>query len=120
MFKYGNVVSNYLEAVKLEQSKAHVPVRQAKPLFLDKWKPISDHITTSLTEGSLSFGIRFVLLRDMSFFTLQFFAGDRASDLGQCLTQEIKALPERSGFLVRHTSGKALGEVKVMSLSSLQ
>jgi len=43
LFKYGNpvsgnVVSNYLEAVKLEQAKAHVPVRQAKPLFLDKLK----------------------------------------------------------------------------------
>jgi len=38
LFKYGNpvsgnVVSNYLEAVKLEQAKAHVPVSQAKPLF---------------------------------------------------------------------------------------
>lgn len=38
LFKYGNpvfgnIVSNYLEAVKLEQAKAHVPVRQAKPLF---------------------------------------------------------------------------------------
>lgn len=109
MFKYGNVVSNYLEAVKLEQSKAHVPVRQAKPLFLDKLKQISDHITTSLAEGSLSFGIRFVLLRDRSFFTLQFVAGTRASELGQCLTQKFKALPERRGFLVRHRSGKTLG-----------
>lgn len=37
----------------------------------------------------------------------------QSNDLGQCLTQEIKALPERRGFLVRHRSGKTLGDGKI-------
>lgn len=43
LIKFGNPVSStivkrYLEAVKLEQAVAHVPIVQAKPIFLDKLK----------------------------------------------------------------------------------
>ena len=118
LLKYGNpvssnIVSQYLKAVKLEQAKAHVLIKQATPLFLDKLKLVSVHIETSLTEGPLSFCRRFVLLRDRAFFTLQFFAGDRASDLSQCMAQEVKALPEGKGLFFRHTIGKTLGNGKV-------
>ena len=55
--------------------------------------------------------MRFVFLRDIAFFTLQFFAGDRAYDLGKCLAHNVKKLTE--GLLFRHTVGKTLGNGKV-------
>lgn len=51
---------------------------------------------------------KFVFLRDKAFFLLQFFAGDRANDLGQVLIQEIKSLPGNAGRLFCHTVGKTL------------
>jgi hypothetical protein len=42
-----------LEAVKLEQAKAHVPVRQAKPLFLDKLKQINEFVISPVKDRSL-------------------------------------------------------------------
>lgn len=50
----------------------------------------------------------FVFLRDKAFFLLQFFAGDRANDLGQVLIQEIKSLPGNVELLFCHTVGKTL------------
>jgi len=55
---------------------------------------MNDHITEKLDDHTISSGRRFVFLRDRAFFTLQFFAGDRASDLGQCLSQKVKKLSE--------------------------
>lgn len=61
--KYGNpvsskVVSRYIEAVKLEQSTAHVPIKQAKPLFLNKLKKLGHHINKTPSQISSSFEIR--------------------------------------------------------------
>ncbi|CAC5386642.1 unnamed protein product [Mytilus coruscus] len=118
LIKFGNPVSStivkrYLEAVKLEQAVAHVPIVQAKPMFLDKLKKISVYITEQLNDHMLKPGKRFVYLRDRAFFTLQFFAGDRASDLGKCLAQEVKKLTDSEALLFRHTVGKTLGNGKI-------
>lgn len=53
---------------------------------------------------------KFVFLRDKAFLLLQFFAGDRANDLGQVLIQEIKSLPGNVGLLFFHTVGKTLSD----------
>ena len=39
---------------------------------------------------------------------LQFFAGDRASDVGHVLVQEIKMLSDGTGLVFNHTFGKTL------------
>ena len=39
---------------------------------------------------------------------MQFFAGDRASDVGRVLVQEIKILSDGSGLVFNHTFGKTL------------
>ena len=51
---------------------------------------------------------KFVFLRDQAFLKLQFFAGDRASDLSRCLTQEVRRLQNNTGFLITHTVRKKL------------
>ncbi|KAK2552756.1 Protein LIGHT-DEPENDENT SHORT HYPOCOTYLS 6 [Acropora cervicornis] len=38
----------------------------------------------------------------------EFFAGDRASDLGRIFTKEVLTLPDDEGFLFKHTFGKTL------------
>lgn len=113
-------VSRYLEAVKREQSMSHVPIKQAKPLFLDKLKMISEFISSKL-QNSMSLSERFTYLRDQAFFKLQFFAGDRAGDLGKCLGQEVKLLPNGEGFVFVHTTGKTLcGKVNEFAVKKLQ
>ncbi|XP_033744121.1 uncharacterized protein LOC117330000 [Pecten maximus] len=56
----------------------------------------------------LSMKDRYILNRDQAWFKLQFFAGDRASDLSVIVTQEIKVLNDNSGLVFQHTFGKTL------------
>ena len=51
---------------------------------------------------------RYLYARDLAFFCLVFFSGDRGSDLGRIFTKEIVCLPDGDGFLFRHTFGKTL------------
>ena len=52
---------------------------------------------------------RYIYARDLAFFCLEFFAGDRASDLGRIFTKEVLTLPDDEGFLFKHAFGKTLG-----------
>ena len=112
-------VQRYLKATKLEQSKAHVLQKHAKPLFLEKLKVLCNYFDRHLNSG-LSAPDKFLVLRDQAFFKVKFFSGDRANDLSLCLTQEIKRLPDGKGFLFCHTVGKTLGNGKVNEFSLLR
>lgn len=99
------LVKKYVKAIREEQSRAHVQPKQATPLFIHKLEAICGYIDRQLERGDLTKKLRLIYLRDQAFWKLQFFAGDRASDLGKMLTQEIRRLP--SGALhIRHTWGK--------------
>ncbi|CAH3145974.1 unnamed protein product, partial [Pocillopora meandrina] len=50
----------------------------------------------------------YLLGRDLSFFSVDFFAGDRSSDLGRTLGKELLYFPDKSGILFNHTFGKTL------------
>ena len=88
------MVKKYLKAIKKEQSVAHIVPKQAKPIFLSKLRAICCYIDEKLQSGSLGVDKKFIYLRDQAFFKIQFFAGDRANDLGQCINQEIRRLPD--------------------------
>ncbi|VDI46410.1 Hypothetical predicted protein [Mytilus galloprovincialis] len=113
-------VDKYLHAIQFEQSKSHVVQKQAKPLFLDKLRSISVHIDDLLLDPVLKSSERFIFLRDQAFFKVQYFSGDRANDLGLCISQEVKLLPNGDGFLFSHTVGKTLGKGKVNEFSILR
>ena len=51
---------------------------------------------------------RYIYARDLAFFCLEFFAGDRALDLGRIFTKEVLTLPDDEGFLFKHTFAKTL------------
>lgn len=105
---YSPVVKQYVKFVKEEQAQAHVVPKQAKPIFLSKIKQIGSFINRQLSRSDLSLRERFVLARDQALFKVQFFAGDRASDVCNILTQEVKLLPDGAGHVYHHTYGKTL------------
>ena len=107
---YGNpVISSevniYLHQIKMEQSKGHSTPRQAIPIFANKLRVVGMYIDRQLEKDSKPEKC-FILARDHALFTLMFFGGDRAHDVGQMLTQEIKILPDSSGYVIHHTWGK--------------
>ena len=109
----GASVKKYVKAIQLEQSKSHVGIKQAKPLFVRKLREISSFISCQLENRTLSLSKRYVLLRDQAFFKIQFFSGDRAHDLGLSLSQEVTILKDGKGLMFSHTVGKTLGTGKV-------
>ena len=51
---------------------------------------------------------RYIASRDMAFFCLDFYSGDRATDLGRVYTKEVLLLPGKQGLLFHHKFGKTL------------
>jgi integrase len=100
-------VAIYQKQIKIEQSKAHVAPKQAKPIFISKLRKMVLYIDRHLASEKDA-AAAFLLARDQALLKLMFFGGDRAHDLGVMLTQEIKQLPRGQGFLIRHTWGKTL------------
>ena len=105
-------VRQYVKAIQKEQSLAHVEVKQAIPMFIDKLTKISHHILSVLNSSGLKSADIFIGLRDRAFFLLQYFAGDRAGDLGRVVAQEVKRLPNNEGLLFKHRVGKTLSNGK--------
>lgn len=103
-----DAVKKYLKAVKEEQARAHVVPKQAKPIFIDKIRKIAEYIDRELSIKDLPVKQKYVLLRDQALIKLQFFAGDRASDVAIILSQEVKKLHDDKGFVFKHTFGKTL------------
>ena len=50
---------------------------------------------------SLSLVSKYILVRDATFFVVDFFTGDRASDLGRLSCNQVFRLRDREGFLIR-------------------
>lgn len=91
--------------------------KQAKPIFLSKVKTIALFIDMELRRDDLSVRERYVLSRDQAWLKLQFFTGDRASDLFLVVAQEVKCLADGSGLVFNHTFGKTLRGDKIRSNS---
>ena len=101
-------VKAYLQAVKEEQARARVRPKKATPLFLDKLQQISQFIVSNMRKLDNSPIDLYLLGRDLCFFSVDFFAGDRSSDLGRTLGKELLYFPDKSGILFNHTFGKTL------------
>lgn len=102
------LVKRYLRAVSLEQSASAVVPKKATPLFIDKLSCVLRHISFQVRNPKLSLLQRFVLRRDMTFFNLLAFTGDRAGDLGNLLASQICYLPDNSGVIFTLTKGKTV------------
>ena len=100
------LVKAYLDGVLLEQARGRVMVKQAVPMLFEKLYLILCFLHRKLS-SDLSRGERFNTLRDIAFLSMQFFGGDRVSDLAETYTQDLKILPS-VGLRVTHFVGKVL------------
>ena len=113
-------VKDWLKACEKEQQRHRVPVKQARPIFSPLLRRLLTEIELRLAKfppGEPLFPHRFPLLRDRAFFAAQWFAGDRAGDLGRALGKEVVRL-DGGSLLFHHTVGKtvrdAAGELLVV------
>ena len=103
-------VKSWVKACALEQQRHRVPVKQARPTFSTHLRLLVKEIMlqlANLPSSAAFFPLRFLLLRDWAFFLVQWFAGDRAGDLGRALTKEVVRLDDGS-LLFNHTVGKTI------------
>ena len=103
-------VRGWVKACAKEQARHRVPVRQATPIFSSQLQLLVKEIDlreACLTASDPFVPSRYTLLRDRAFFLVQWFAGDRAGDLGRALTKEVVRLEDGS-LLFNHTVGKTI------------
>ena len=106
-----HLVKDWVRACEKEQRRHRVPVVQSRPTFSLHLRLLVKEIRCRLASlSSLSspfFPDRFLLLRDLCFFCVQWFSGDRAGDLGNALGKEVVRL-ECGSLLFNHTVGKQI------------
>jgi hypothetical protein len=118
---YGNPaaspkVKNYLSAIQEEQLKSKTLPTQAEPLFIADLAAISEEILKRLRCTTNSRPQLYILTRDQAFFKIQFFAGDRAGDLGRTKTTEILfSQTTRHSFLITRSQSLCVMERRICS-----
>jgi integrase len=99
-------VTQYLKSIKTEQAAARISPRQATPLFFDKFRLIILHLRSLLCNSTSSAIDKYIYARDLTFFTLEFYTGQRASDLGRLKTVDILQNPDGRSLLIHQRVGK--------------
>ena len=103
-------VKDWLKSAYAEQRRARVTPAQAPPIFSTHLRLLAAEIArrlASLPPSSSFFPHRFCLLRDRCFFLTQWFAGDRAGDLGNAVGKEVSRHSTGS-LIMEHTIGKTI------------
>ena len=95
-------VNKHLASISEEQAKARVSPRQAVPFFFDKFTKLCAYLRNGSFLLSIPSLERYLVSRDLAFFCLDFYSGDRASDLGRVYTKEALLLPGKQGLLFHH------------------
>lgn len=101
-------VKDYLQSIQLEQAQARVPSKQATPLFMDKFLKLVRHLRNMLQDSNVPPTARYIYARDLSFFTLSFSSGDRASDLGRVKTVDVLEDSDGRNLVIHQRVGKTL------------
>ena len=98
------LVKDYLKFVREEQAGLAITPSQAVPLFFGKFQRLIAHLRDLCSSSvSLSSAGKYILVRDATFFSVDFFTGDRASDLGRLQSCNVFRLRDRESFLLRFT-----------------
>ncbi|EDO30749.1 predicted protein [Nematostella vectensis] len=113
MLNIGNPSSHrsakgYLTSIREEQAMAHVSPKQATPIFFDKLAKLCRFLRNLVFVEKATSIQRHIHARDLAFFCLDFFAGDRASGLGRVLTKEALASKDGETIWFRHTYGSTI------------
>ena len=106
-FNHANPVSHslvreYVKFTREEQASLVVTPKQAVPLYFTEFKSLIGHFKQKIAaSASLSLVSKYILVTDATFFVVDFFTGDRVSDLGRLSCNQGFRLRERDGFLIR-------------------
>ena len=101
------LVKEYLKFVREEQAGLAIAPSQAVPLFFQKFQQLVAFLRGQcLSHASLSRAGKYILVRDAAFFVLDFFTGDRASDLGRLQSCNVFKLRDREGYLLKFSLTK--------------
>lgn len=101
------LVKEYLKFVREEQAGLAITPNQAVPLFFGKFQRLIAFLRGRFaSQISLSRVGKYILVRDTLFFVLDFFTGDRASDLGRLQSCNVYKLRDREGFLLKFSLTK--------------
>jgi len=103
-------ITNYLKCIRQEQAKSRIRPRKAIPPFLDKLEKLLAYILEHMRSTVLTPISLYIFSRDLCFFSVDFFSGDRSSDLGRVISKETLFFPDLSGILFNQTFGKTLRE----------
>ena len=97
-----SLIKEYLKFTREEQAGLAVAPRQAVPLFFTKFKSLIGHLREKIAaSASLSLVGKYILVRDATFFVVDFFTGDRGADLGRLSCNQVFRLRDWEGFLIR-------------------
>ena len=111
-------VMSYIATIKDEQAEAHVVVKQAKPIPLEKIVALVTYLSKEIESKTLSLRDLFLFLRDKAFFLTQFLLGERGGDLSKLLIQQIFLSPDNNTLILRQTYGKMRTEKHSVLLRS--
>jgi len=97
-------VREYLKFVREERAGKAIVPSQAVPLFFVTFSKLISFLRRSI-EASAHLPVvnKYILVRDATFFVVDFFTGDRGSDLGRLLASQVFRLKDRKGFLLTKT-----------------
>ena len=101
-------LKNILNLFGIEEhaGKAIVP-SQVVPLLFVKFSKLISFLRRSIEASDhLSVVDKYILVRFAAFFVVDFFTGDRASDLGRLLANQLLRLKDHKGFLLKFTLTK--------------
>ena len=103
-----STIKEYLKFVREEQAQQPLRPRQAVPLFYDKFVHLITYLRGLIAGGSeLSPRNKYILVRDLTFSVVDFYTGDRASDLGRLQADQVFRHRDRESFLLNFTFGCA-------------
>ena len=100
-------IKEYIKFAREEQDQQQQQLHQAVPFFYDKFIHLVVYLQGLITDSSALSPInRYLLVRDVTFFVVDFNTGNTASDLGRLQTDQVFHLKDREGFLLNFTFGK--------------
>ena len=91
-----SLVKEYLKFTRKEQAGSAITPKQAVPLLFLKFKRLLFHFRGKIAANtSLSMINMYILVRDPTVFVVDFFTGDKASDLGWLSCNQVLRLKDQ-------------------------
>lgn len=101
-------VKEYHSLVLEEQTIARTFPKQAVPFFMDKLVSLTSFLRNCMQQPGVKPSQLYILARDLAFFSIDFFSGDRGSDLGRVLVSDVLTTPANNAFIFNQVFGKTL------------